>query len=1672
MREHVEPSKKATTVFSIPALKQPIPGFSLQPLEASPAAVPETELLKIPPGHDISRISIHRPQAKLSISQPGDFYEQEADSVAQQVLQRIAKPQPQPVQTKSLADTITPLVQPQQLPEEELQAKSLVQRYSARNALAPTSDLESSIQQARGGGQPLADGVRQPMENAFGSDFSNVRIHTDTTSDNLNKSIQARAFTTGQDIFFRQGEYSPGSNSGQELLAHELTHVVQQNGNAVQRKTAPARKTDNLETLVSQPSQEIGIQRLCSECEKEQQQLLVEEKTEETLQAKEITGRPLNTNPDLADSTQPTSQLIKEENDTDPHQPETLQEGRENKSQAEIAGNELSSPSAEGTEPPPEDPKSLDENSENRQVEQEKLVAKEISESSSSLEVTAPEDKSPINAEANSTASEAVGGKDEELENLPPGGQSVDNPAMTGEKAPSLNPEAVDKGVGTDNELGNLPPTAQDVDNAGVGGEKTPDQTSPAIGGQAASPETVAEKEQAITTAFQAQEQQKIINTQTAQLVATGVNFVLPQPEGIDQQENNPEFFEQQRATASNITNEFLATAVLRIQTITQLNEGISARIQGSAENAKALVIAAVEQQKAIVAAQIAQERDQTQSQAQAIIAQIQAQHQTAVATTTQTTATNRQKVATEYTTSLQKLTENEQNQLSRIEELYTQARDKYRAAGEKIGNEAIALGEQKATQWESQITGKDDNFWDGPLTDNKLKARAKAAREVAQQYKNGLIEEANKQADAVGEGKPKDIEAIHNVANESRQQLETLQQQSLDNLNAVEQQVLSQLAQAQTQLTQTANQTLEATLQSLNEQQAAQLQLLEAYGQRQVVAIERDAEKAIASIQDGINQAAANLQTVLQDTQNQLQGMAAPNPDELSIALADILGQFDNAVGQVQEQTDKGITASEQGITGGGQQAVTGVSAIAQTGLQESTAVSQGAKTTLTNLNQGATNTFNQIQQAFTTTVTKTSETAVTGFGQTTQGVETAFKQVNENLDSNFQKSANDLEEGLRGALQGSKEPNLQSDIQKYADEAADQEQPRWKTVLKVLLVIAVIVVAIVVAPAVIGAVGAVAGALGASAAAAGAIGAVVGGAIVGAVAGAVVQIGNNAIDGKNLLDGVGKAALVGAIGGALGGAGGVLGNALGQAGKLGAGLTQSVLKFGIDVAFDIAGGIAGDLAVGNPITVEGILIGAGIGAAVQISTANLGRLGKFGRGVQGMQSRTFQAGEQFGSSVGNRIKTGFGGKVDTPTVGSLDGGVTGVKSPEMDGKVPDTEVKAPQTGVTAPETQAKPPNRLDISDTPTQSASVRETSVKESGRIESDQLSSRQIKNEADYVKDHPEIIEGNAPKRRAKIDEHEWAEEPNGTWCRHSNAAVCVANFDQTRAEMRQGKETSPVRQIDETGRIEAFEAYELRLQELNNKVLDYIDKNEKTLAKLEESPEINKNKIDEIKDHLKKLEKLYNDTDNRLTVLRESQQASDSSLSQQSPRESWSDLDIKKTNLIDEAEPINPTNMSDSDIEKWLQYYNNKQKPNSQDKRRRQWLDHEKTYRETLKKIEEAKKNYGKVVGKKDTIDEADRKLVVDALTNGREVLWVNSAEQAERIFYTLNEMTKTGEVVTMRPPKGATVEGRKDLPFRGPERHPFPDRGANRSTHFNAEYIYEGKNVNLHIYWPQ
>jgi hypothetical protein len=180
-------------------------------------------------------------QTKLMVSHPLDPYEQEADRIADEVLQNnlsydVEEEEDEStgrILTTPLANAITPLAQRQyqELEEEddeemEIQTKLSTPKDKNSNDFV---NLEGRLRAGRAGGTTLEPSVRKKMQRSFGADFSKVRVHTNSEADNLSRSFGAIAFTSGKDIFFRLGAYDPLAESGRRLLVHELTHVVQQN---------------------------------------------------------------------------------------------------------------------------------------------------------------------------------------------------------------------------------------------------------------------------------------------------------------------------------------------------------------------------------------------------------------------------------------------------------------------------------------------------------------------------------------------------------------------------------------------------------------------------------------------------------------------------------------------------------------------------------------------------------------------------------------------------------------------------------------------------------------------------------------------------------------------------------------------------------------------------------------------------------------------------------------------------------------------------------------------------------------------------------------------------------------------------------------------------------------------------------------------------------------------------------------------------------------------------------------------------------------------------------------------------------------------------------------------------------------------------------------------------
>lgn len=240
------PQKQPNQRNTLPApAVQATPTAAPQPSTALPTPLDPTPtqilaLQRRVGNHAVNQLlARHKVQAKLTVGPANDHYEQEADRVAAQVMAP-STPAPSPLaqrveedetlQTKPLAASITRLVQRASPEEEELQA-AFVQRTSAEAGFEVGADFETHLNTARTGGAPLPISTRTFMEQQMGADFSGVKVHTDARADQLSQAIQAKAFTTGADVFFRAGAYEPSSQAGQTLLAHELTHVVQQ-GNA------------------------------------------------------------------------------------------------------------------------------------------------------------------------------------------------------------------------------------------------------------------------------------------------------------------------------------------------------------------------------------------------------------------------------------------------------------------------------------------------------------------------------------------------------------------------------------------------------------------------------------------------------------------------------------------------------------------------------------------------------------------------------------------------------------------------------------------------------------------------------------------------------------------------------------------------------------------------------------------------------------------------------------------------------------------------------------------------------------------------------------------------------------------------------------------------------------------------------------------------------------------------------------------------------------------------------------------------------------------------------------------------------------------------------------------------------------------------------------------------
>ncbi|WLE97129.1 MAG: DUF4157 domain-containing protein [Candidatus Electrothrix communis] len=207
----------------------------------------------------VNRAAVPSVQMKMAVNKPGDKFEQEADKMAGKVMRMPTPAASEPEEKvqrqeeEKLQKQENEEIQKAELPEKQLQKQEKEEIQKAELPQEPIQKQEDEEVQRKGngtpvvnagtqsairskttGGQPLSGDVRSFMEPRFNADFSNVRVHSDAESAGLSNQLSARAFTHQNHIFFGRDQYQPGTSEGKELLAHELTHTVQQ-GHSVQR---------------------------------------------------------------------------------------------------------------------------------------------------------------------------------------------------------------------------------------------------------------------------------------------------------------------------------------------------------------------------------------------------------------------------------------------------------------------------------------------------------------------------------------------------------------------------------------------------------------------------------------------------------------------------------------------------------------------------------------------------------------------------------------------------------------------------------------------------------------------------------------------------------------------------------------------------------------------------------------------------------------------------------------------------------------------------------------------------------------------------------------------------------------------------------------------------------------------------------------------------------------------------------------------------------------------------------------------------------------------------------------------------------------------------------------------------------------------------------------------
>jgi len=990
--------------------------------------------------------------------------------------------------------------------EAEVQTKS-------DNASNSVADVESSLKSSKGKGSAMDDNTRSSMESGFGADFSGVRIHTDSNAVQMNKSLGSQAFANGSDVYFNEGKYNPSSKDGQHLLAHELTHTVQQNASpkGIQKQI---ESTEGEEATV-QMQLDVNAERLYEErivhdnTVSSASNNAAGEANEETQDgnAENENAEDLSTQADAGSENDGNAN----ENTNDSN---TGQGGEVIENNGTNEGNCEPECYREPTEEPDEEPDEAPENPEAAQVEAE-------GDDGGQDDVWEEIDDCPTDQ------AEAAGASIEPSE----GATAEGDPAATSEGNPdqeNANPENTENAENTEG----------DADSGGGDKEKAPAPSGNGLAGVISSAEGERSKSVA---AYQASSSSLSGTASKNEAVKGQVSFVPNPSENTKQNE--------QRQQATGRANDFFSSIGNRLADATSYGlEAIPNRIGTTAEAAKAQIAASMEAQKSTISARIERARGEARVKAEVTRQAVHTQTTNYISDVEAQTATAIETLNTTYTDTMTNIGDLETTTLDMINEMYVEGRARLIDLGPTIGNECKETARTMAVQYKGFHDCTENGFWDGNLSQRRANAQAEAATSVGQTYYDNLTDTARQQAiEVTKNGRKVDRCSIIASANQSRSTLDESLPQLIGALESTRDAAIQQARATETSLIAGIDASLTSTLDQLDEQEYTQRQAINDTGYMQQVMQESTAHAAAAFTQQGIQSAVSSVQTSLMQLKAQFSSNQAPDPNELDSTLSQVEQNINSAVDGLFTSADTGISRAESQLNNNLQQAISSLRGITQSN-EDATSQLMGAFTTGMNGISGVDNFANQ-RTSYTTQVQQSVDSSVAALVQSLDGLQQSCDGTIEAATTRLEQSEADLEATLRQNQEG-----LQCEITASADEAASKEAPAWKQLLAILIIILVIIIVVALTIFTAGAGGAaLVAALG---------GPLLAGAIIGAVVGAVVSglitMATNLWTNQDVMEGVGAAMLKGAITGAAGGF-------LGAAAGVGAGV---VFSKGVQVA------------------------------------------------------------------------------------------------------------------------------------------------------------------------------------------------------------------------------------------------------------------------------------------------------------------------------------------------------------------------------------------------------------------------------------------------------------------------------------------------------------------------